>query len=286
MNVPTLFTFLCVLAYPALFAAYLALHQVTLKQLRSGEYPFVGLANVIKLFVDPLFLISLSNTAVFAIFTVTAEIVLAIAIALLINQSSVWTSRITRVLILLPFAVPPIANGLIWTFIYDYNGGFLNRILLSTGLAESPIHWLGNPDTAIYAVGVPYIWRTLPFCVLLVHAALQGMSRDYYEAAAIDGASAWQRFWAITLPMLRPVIVVLLILRTASAVVVFDEILALTGGGPGDATWVAAWYSYRKSFQPPFDLGLGAASAYALAVIIGLLSLIYIRLIYRRAEGT
>jgi multiple sugar transport system permease protein len=285
MNVPTLTAFLAVLAYPVVFAAFLSLHTVSLRELRSGNYPFVGLANFAELFSDPLFFVSLGNTLVFSAFAVVVEVVLAIGIALLINQSSVWTSRITRVLILLPFAVPPIANGLIWTFIYDYNGGFLNRILFSLRLIDAPIHWLGNPSTAIYAVAMPYIWRTLPFCILLVHAALQGINKELYEAGAIDGASAWRRFWSITLPLLRPVIVVLLILRTASAVVVFDEVLALTGGGPGDATWVAAWYSYRKSFDPPFELGLGASSAYVLALMIAALSLVYIGLIYRRVPG-
>ena len=92
---------------------------------------------------------------------------------------------------------------------------------------------------------MPYIWRTLPFAILLVHAALQGIDKDLYEAAAVDGATAWQRFWHITLPLLRPIIVVILVLRTSFAFAVFEEILAITQGGPGDATWVAAWYSYK-----------------------------------------
>lgn len=284
MNVPTLLTLLCVMAYPVIFAGFLSMHTVSLRELRRGEYPFVGFDKYTFLFSDPLFWVSMKNTMVLSVFSVTIEIVVAIGIALLINQAGIWTSRITRLLILLPFAVPPIANGLIWTFVYGYNGGFLNRILMSTGLTDTPIHWLGDANTAIYAVSVPYIWRSLPFCVLLIHAALQGINRDYYEAAAVDGASAWSRVWEITLPLLRPVIVVLLILRTASAIVVFDEIIALTAGGPGDATWVAAWYSYRKSFQPPFDIGVGAASAYVLAVVIGLLALLYIKLIYRRVD--
>jgi len=284
MNLPTFATLALVLAYPIYQAAYLSLHKVGVGQLRSGVFPFAGLANYQKLWGDPLFLLALTNTFVFTAITVSVEVVLAIAIALLINQQGIWTSRLTRLLILLPYAIPPIANGLIWAFIYNFQFGFLNRIILSTGLSAVPVNWAGNPDTALYAVTVPYIWRTLPFAILLVHAALQSIPQELHEAAAVDGAAAWQRFWRITLPLLTPVIVVILVLRTSFAFAVFEEILAITQGGPGDATWVAAWFSYKKSFAPPFDIGLGAASAYVLALIVALLALVYVRFVYRRIE--
>jgi ABC-type sugar transport system permease subunit len=251
-------------------------------QLRKGEFPFSGWDNYIRLFEDPLFTLALTNTFIFTAVTVTAEVVLAIAIALLINQQNIWTSRVTRVLILLPYAIPPIANGLIWSFLYSFQFGFLNRILFTLGIITEPINWAGDPDTAPYAVAVPYIWRTLPFAILLVHAALQGISKELYEAAAVDGATAWQRFWHITLPLLRPIIVVILVLRTSFAFAVFEEILAITQGGPGDATWVAAWYSYKTSFAPPFNIGMGSASAYVLALIVGLFAIAYVRFFYQR----
>jgi ABC-type sugar transport system permease subunit len=284
MNIPTLITLGLVLAYPIYYAAYLSFHKVSLAELRRGIFPFVGLANYERIFNDKLFLLSLKNTLIFTAFSVTTEIVLAIAIALLIDQKHVWTSRITKFLILVPYAVPPIANGLIWSFIYSFEYGFLNRILFTTGISNSAVNWSGDPATALFAVSIPYIWRTLPFAILLVHAALQGISQEYYEAASVDGAGALQRFWHITLPLLRPIIVVILVLRTSFAFAVFDEVLAITQGGPGDATWVAAWYSYKKGFAPPFDIGLGAASAYVLAIIVGLLAIAYVRLIYRRIQ--
>jgi ABC-type sugar transport system permease subunit len=284
MNIPTLVTLATVLAYPIFYAAYLSFHKVSLAELRRGVFAFVGLANYQRIFADDLFLLALKNTLIFTAFSVTMEIVLAIAIALLINQTQVWTSRVTKFLILVPYAVPPIANGLIWSFMYNFDFGFLNRILFTTGLSHTAIDWAGNPATALIAVSIPYIWRTLPFAILLVHAALQGISRDYFEAAAVDGAGAFQRFWHVTLPLLRPMIVVILVLRTSFAFAVFDEVLAITQGGPGDATWVASWYSYKKGFAPPFDIGAGAASAYVLAIMIGFLAIAYVRLIYRRIE--
>jgi multiple sugar transport system permease protein len=283
MNVPTLATLALVLAYPIFYAAYLSFHKVSLAELRRGIFPFVGLANYQRIFNDSLFLLALKNTLIFTAFSVTLEIVLAIAIALLIDQK-VWTSRITKFLILVPYAVPPIAGGLIWGFIYSFEYGFLNRILFTLGLSDTAVNWVGDPATALFAVAIPYIWRTLPFAILLVHAALQGINQELYEAASVDGAGALQRFWHITLPLLRPIIVVILVLRTSFAFTVFDEVLAITQGGPGDATWVASWYSYKRGFSPPFDIGVSAASAYVLAMIVGLIAIAYVGLIYRRIQ--
>lgn len=282
MNLPALLCMTAVLAYPIIYAGYLSFHKVGVGQLRRGVFPFNGWDNYARVFDDPLFWLALKNTFIFTAITVSAEIILAIAIALLINQTHIWTSRVTRILILLPYAIPPIANGLIWSFMYSFQFGFLNRILFTLGLIDSPVNWAGNPETALYAVTVPYIWRTLPFAILLIHAALQGISEELYEAAAVDGATAWHRFWHITLPLLQPIIVVILVLRTSFAFTVFEEILAITQGGPGDATWVAAWYSYRISFAPPFNIGMGSASAYVLALVVGLLAILYVKFLYQR----
>ena len=284
MNLPTLLTLTLVLAYPIYYAGYLSLHKVTLVQLRSGVFPFIGFGNYERVLTDPLFLLSLGNTLIFTAFVVAVEVVAAVMIAILINQQDIWTSRITRFLILLPYAVPPIANGLIWSFMYNGKLGFLNRLLYSVGAIDRPIDWTGDADTALFAVAVPYIWRTLPFAILLVHAALQGINKELFEAASVDGAGPWHRFRHITLPLIMPVIVVLLVLRTSFAVAVFDEILAITQGGPGDATWVASWYSYKKGFAPPFDIGMGAASAFILALMVAFFALLYIKLLYRRVD--
>jgi len=282
MNVPTLLFLILVLAYPVAYAGYLSVHRVGVAQLRRGEFPFNGWDNYERVLEDPLFWIGIKNTLIFTAITVGSEIVLAVAIAILINQTSVWTSRITRLLILLPYAIPPICNGLIWSFMYNFQFGFLNRLLFTTGLIDQPINWTGNPHTALYAVTVPYLWRTLPFAIILVHAALQGIPRELYEQAAIDGANAWHRFRQITWPMLQQMIAIILILRTAFAFAVFEEILAITQGGPGDATWVSAWYSYKITFAPPNNFGMGAASAFILALMIGAIAMVYMRFVYRR----
>lgn len=284
LNAPALAGLLLVLAYPICFAGYLSLHTVSIRELRSGEFPFAGLANFTRLFEDPVFWLALRHTFVFVAASVLLEVVIGLAIALVISDERVRLSRLTRVLILVPWAVPPVVNGLLWSFIVNAQFGYLNRVLHKLGLISEYVNWLGHPWLAMAAVVAAYVWRTTPFNVLLYHAALQGIPATLYEAAAVDGASPWQSLWQVTLPLLRPVVAVTLILRTTFGFMVFDEILAITQGGPGNDTWVAAWYTYRRAFQPPFDIGLGAASAWILATIVGLIALAYVRLVYRRVE--
>ena len=284
MNAPAALCLLLVLAYPVLYAGYLSLHEVSIRQLRTGELPFAGWANFARLFRDGVFWLSLRHTAVFVGVSVALEVLIGLAIALVLDEERVWLSRVTQVLLLVPWAVPPIVNGLLWSFIFNAQFGYLNRVLLALGAIKEYVNWLGDPHLALGAVIVAYVWRTTPFNILLYHAALKGIPADCYEAAEVDGASPWASFWSITLPLLRPIIAVTLILRTTFAFMVFDEILAITQGGPGNDTWVAAWYTYRVSFQPPFNVGLGAASAYVLALILGLAAIAYVRLVSRRVE--
>ncbi len=285
MNLPSFALIAVVLFFPLCYAAYLSFSKVRIGELRRGfPFPLSGWENYVRLFEDDLFLLSLQNTFVFSLIVVVTEVVLGLAIALLINQQGIWLSRVPRVLVLLPYAIPPIANGLIWVYIYNFKLGFLNRVLYQLGLIEEYINWTGVPETALYSLTVPYIWRTLPFAILLFHATLQSLPQEPYEAAKVDGANAWQCFWHITLPMMRPIIAVVVILRTAFAFLVFEEVLALTQGGPGDATWVAAWFSYKKSFAPPFNIGLGSASAYVLALLIAILAILYVKFLYKRVD--
>lgn len=284
LNIPSGVFLLMIIAYPLLYALYLSFHKVGVRELRTGNMPYVGWQNFLLLFQDDIFWLSLKQTFIFVGTAVLLEVLLGIGIALVINEQHILLSRVTRLLILLPWAIPPIVNGLLWSFIYSSKYGYLNILLAKLGLITEYIQWLGDPDIALFAVILPYVWRTTPFAVLLFHAALQGIPEELYEAAEVDGANAWNRLWQITLPLLSPTIAVVLVLRTTFAFMVFDEIFAMTQGGPGNATWVSAWYTYRAAFQPPFEIGIGAASAYVLAFIIGVMAVFYIRFLYRQVE--
>jgi multiple sugar transport system permease protein len=283
INLPTLLLVTFVLFIPVCFAVYLSLTKINIGALRRGfPFPFVGLDNFANLFADPLFIHSIKNTFLFAGFTVVFEVVLGLGIALLIVNRRIWISRLTDFLILLPYGVPYVANGLIWVYIYNSQFGFLNRFLINIGVIDSYRDWFGNTDLIIFLIAVPYIWRTLPFTVLLFVAALMSIPKDYYEAAQIDGAGYWQSFFWIALPLLRPVLAIVVILRTTFAFLVFDEVLAITQGGPGDATWVASWYAFKKSFEPPFAIGLGSAASFVVALLLFVLAIIYVKTILKR----
>jgi len=280
---PAFVFLLAIIAYPILYALYLSFHEVDLSALNTGDMPFVGLANFQALLRDGVFWAALRNTVVFTAVSVAGEVLFGLAIALVINEKSIKLSAVSRALILLPWAVPPIVNGLMWGFIYSPSYGYLNVILYRLGIIKEFMQFLGNADIALYMVSIPYIWRTTPFAALLFHAALQGIPEELYEAAKVDGANARERLWGITLPLLRPTFTVLLVLRTGFAFMVFDEIFAMTQGGPGNATWVAAWYTYSQSFRY-VEIGMGAASAYVLAIMIAAVAVVYIRLLYARVE--
>jgi multiple sugar transport system permease protein len=250
LNAPSVVFLLMIIAYPLLYALYLAFHKVGVRELRTGEMPYVGWQNFVALFGDDLFWLSLKQTFIFVGTSVALELTLGLCIALVIDEQRVLLSRVTRLLILLPWAIPPIVNGLLWSFIYNSQYGYLNVVLYKLGLISEFAQWLGDPNLALFAVIIPYVWRTTPFAVLLFHAALQGIPEELYEAAEVDGANAWSRFLRISLPLVSPTIAVVLVLRTTFAFMVFDEIFALTQGGPGNATWVTAWYTYRAAFQP------------------------------------
>lgn len=283
LNIPGGLILLLIIGYPLAYAFYIAFHQVGLKELRTGDMLFVGLQNFLALVKDGVFWGALKHTMIFTLISVPLMLVIGLVIALILDHDEVLVCRIARPLVLLPWAVPPIVNGLMWSFIYSSQYGYLNVILYRLGLIDEFIRFLGDADIALYAVILPYVWRVVPFSALLYGAALRTIPEELYEAAMIDGASNWQQFRNITLPLLRPTTTVLLILRTAFAIMVFEEIFAMTQGGPGDATWVSAWYTYSYAFRY-FDFGIGASSAWVLTLIIGVAAILYIRLIYREIE--
>lgn len=284
LNLPTVVLLVLLIAYPLGYAFYLSVHEVSMTSLRSGNAPFVGLQNYWTVLVDPLFLTTLARTLIMGAISVFLMLAIGLFIAMGMNKENTRISYFTRALVLLPWAVPPIANGLMWSFIFNSRYGHLNATLYSLGFIDEFIRFLSSPTLAFAAVILAYVWRVVPFSALLYHAALAGIPKEIYEAAEVDGATAWQQFWHITLPLLRPVTAVLLILRTAFAIMIFDEVFALTSGGPGDSTWTAAWYSYWTTFRLiRFDTG--SASAFILAIVIGLFAWFYIKFVYRRMEG-
>ncbi|NLE75432.1 MAG: sugar ABC transporter permease [Chloroflexi bacterium] len=284
MVAPALLFLLAIIAYPVLYALWLSIHDTTLKGLAQGQLQFVGLANYATLFRDPTFWRTMGTSAKFVGISVTLEITLGLTIALLINHPKARIfGRLNKAVMLLPWAVPPIVNGLVWFNIYHPAFGYLNVILYRLGIIDSFTQFAGNPKLALPAVIAAFVWRVTPFSVLLLHAALQTIPEELYDAAKVDGAGPLGRFRFVTFPLLRPTLAIVLTLRTTFAFMVFEEIFAITSGGPGDTTWVAAWYTYQHAFRY-LEFGVGSAAAYVMALLVAIVTTIYILFIYRRIE--
>jgi multiple sugar transport system permease protein len=273
---PAVVVIVAVLVYPMVYGAFLSLfnYQMTL----SPDRTFTGLANYQKLFNDADFINSAWVTARFTMMTVALEFVIGLGIALLLTLE--FPARaLFRALVLLPLMVPPLVSGLLWRLMYDHELGVLSYFVRVLG--GNPPVFLGDPDIALLAVSVTEVWRATPFMVLILLAALQAVPHELHEAAQIDGASAVQRFMAVTFPLILPVVLIALLFRTVDVLRTFDLIFLLTSGGPGTTTEVLSMFIYRYGFQS-FDMGLTSAASMILFVLTLVICLVYLRLIVRR----
>lgn len=267
-----------VILYPIGFSFFISLHELYL--LRPGAVRFIGLRNYTKLFNDVRFWKSLALTSYFVGISVFGQLLAGLGIALLLNEP-LKGRGIVKALLVIPWALPGVIIGGIWKWIYHPDYGLINGLLRQVGLLEleGRISWLGTSQ-AINAIILTDIWRLAPFVGLMLLAALSTIPSQLYEASKIDGAGAWQRFLYITLPLLRPVILIVLVIRTMFAFQIFDLIFVLTRGGPGTATYTLTYLVYSKSFNQ-LHMGYGAAMSYAAAVVVMVFSLAYFLLLSR-----
>lgn len=258
-----------VAGYPLIAATWLSLHREIIV---LHERRFVGLANYAWLVRDPRFRSALGNTAYFAAASVTLECALGLAFALVL-QHAIRGRALLRVAVLLPWAIPTVVSAQLWRFMLD-------RVATTFGL-ESNI--LGTPGLAMHAAIVVDAWKSTPFVALLLLAGLQTIPEDLYRAARIDGASAFRTFRSITLPLLRPSLVVAVLFRLLDAFRVFDVIFVLTGGGPANTTETLSIHAY-KTLMRAGDFGYGAALSVAAFVCVMALSAIYLTTVARHEE--
>lgn len=267
--------------YPLVYTFNLSLFDVNAGNFLTGGAAFVGLENYVEFLASPNFLPSLLITLVFTIGSLVFQHSIGFMFALFFNRGFPL-SGLLRALMLVVWVLPAVVSASLWRWIFSGSYGLLNAFLGLIGLPTSE-PWLVNPSTALAAVILANIWIGIPFHMMLLYAGLQGVPVQLYEAAQIDGASAWQRFWKITVPMMRPVIVIALLLGFVHTFKVFDLIYVMTAGGPAGATNVLSIEVYKLSFEY-FRFGDGAAAANILLVIPLLLSVVYLWL--RRREDT
>jgi multiple sugar transport system permease protein len=238
---------------------------------------FTGLGNYQRMLGDGRFWQSLGNTGIFTMISVFLELLLGLGVALILNKSF-WGRGVVRTVAIIPWALPTAVMGLAWAWIFNDQYGVVNDLLLRLGLIDTGINWLGTPTLAMIALIVADVWKTTPFISIILLAGLQSISEDLYEAHRLDGASPWQSFTQITLPLLMPQILIALLFRFAQSFGIFDLIQVMTGGGPAGSTETVSIYIYSTVMRY-LDFGYGAALVvvtflllvFAVAIISGLL---------------
>ena len=232
---------------------------------------FVGLANYRDVITSDYFVDAALTTLLLAVVVVPTMVVLGVLVALLLNEPFFGNTAL-RAGMLLPWAIPASVAGLIWRWVFQDGYGALNAGLYSLGIIDDYVEWLSTPDLARLAVVVVFVWTQLPLASVLLLAALQAVPNDLYEAAALDGAEAVGRFWTITLPSIRPMLVIVALYELLMAITAFDITYSLTRGGPGTATTMLTYFTWSEAFK---ELDFGAGSALAIIIALGSLVAIF-----------
>ncbi|MCL2725475.1 MAG: sugar ABC transporter permease [Polyangiaceae bacterium] len=266
---PAVIVIAAVAVYPMIPAVWISLRRVIVV---FHEDHFVGLSNYAFLIHDPRFWTALGNTAYFVLVAVTIELLLGLGFALLLH-TSFRGQKFFRVAILIPWAIPTVVSAKMWAWIWNPEYGLVSRLL-----PGSEMNWLGMPGYAMHAAILVDVWKTAPFVALLLLAGLETIPVDLYKAAIVDGASPLRIFFSITLPLLRPTIVVVLVFRTLDAFRVFDAVYVLTGGGPANTTETLSIYAYKMLMRAG-DFGYGSTLAVVTFLCVMAISAIYIRLL-------
>jgi len=259
--------------FPTITAIQFSLNHVTI----TGEglqMRFTGLDNYTRAFRDPLIANAARITLEWVIVVTVLEMLIGLGLALLVSSGVRWRGLVIS-LLMIPIVLPPVSVSLAWRFSYQEQFGVYNYLLSFVHLG--PVRWLSDRNIALFSVMGTDLWQATPFVFLLLLAGLQAMPSDPFEAAATDGATPWQVFWTITLPLLRPTLLVVLLLRTIDAARIFDKIFVMTnGGGPGTATETLTMSIYKTAFIQ-FDFGYAAGLSFLFQILLVILGTIYVR---------
>jgi multiple sugar transport system permease protein len=265
-----------VLVYPLLFSLWVSLFDW---RMAASNHTFIGLRNYAEAFTSTFFEFVFLQSIGFTLVCLLINVTLGLALAQLLNLHFRGRGTI-RTLLLLPMVTAPVLAGFNFRWIFNDRFGLANQLIIQLGLG-SPLAWLADANLARLTIVLTSVWQGLPFMLLLILAGLQSLPTSPFEAATVDGANAWQRFWYITLPLLRPVIAVAVALQTIDLFRVFDTIYIMTKGGPGHATELFPFYVYRSAFSDD-RLGFAAALSY---ITIGITIVFLIPLFYLERSG-
>lgn len=257
--------------YPILRTFLYSLQEYKLTE--PHNIKFIGFANYVEILKDEGFWNSLQNSTVILIAVIILTAVIGIMVALLLNIDTKVNGVLTAIAII-PWALPPIVNGIMWRWIFHPSYGLLNRILLNLSLVEEPVQWLSQRWSIILIAALVVAWRNIPFCAIVLLASLQAIPSQIYESARIDGSTSFQTFRRITLPLIAPSLGIVLTSTSINAINVFDEVVSLAGYGDISKTLMIDSYMRTFSF---LDYGIGSALTYIIMLLAGILGLVYIK---------
>lgn len=278
---PALAVMFALNVYPIAYSLWVSLHRYSLKY--PGDRPLIGLRNFADYFASEYFWSSLQHTAVFVVASVALTTVIGLLVAVVLNQPF-RGQPLLFLIILIPWALPSVVNGLMWKWIYNSSYGSLNGLLWSLGLIDRYQVFLGDPGRAMGMLVNAFVWREVPLVAILLLTAMKAVPDDLYRAAQSDGANAFDRFLHVTVPSIRMGFLLVLLYETMLTLRTFDLIYVLTEGGPGDATSVISWYTYSETFRN-LNFGRGAALSYLIALATFAAAYWYIRILAPRREG-
>jgi len=268
--------------YPLIANVRMGFQDYTVSSFYTGVAPYVGWANYAAVFQDNNFGRTVLNTALFTVGSLVFQFGIGLALAAFFNRRFPLNGLL-RSLLLVPWLLPLVVSGTAWRWILDTDSGVLNHVLLALHLTDHPIPWLASTHDALTAVTMVNIWIGIPFNTVILYGGLQGVPTELHEAAALDGAGAWQRFWRITFPLLRPVTVVALALGLIYTIKVFDVIMVLTQGGPAGSSQTLTILAYNDSFQQLL-FGRGAAVGNLLILVAVVFAAIYLHATRKEAR--
>lgn len=273
MITPAMLIIFGLMLYPLFYTIYLTMVQYNL--LSNASQGFLGIKQYLRVLTDEKFWHSMSVTLYFTVVSLALQLVLGFAAALFLNIPF-RGQKLLRALILAPWAVSTVVNAQLWNWILNASYGALNKLLLQLGIIQQPVVWLGEPKLALNVIILADTWKMLPLFIIMLLAGLSTIPETYYEAAKMEGAGFWNTFRKITFPLLKPMLLVILVLRTTQTIRVFDVIYMLTQGGPNNSTMTISYYTYFQTFSL-FDFGYGAT----IAMIVALLT-VFIALTYKK----
>jgi multiple sugar transport system permease protein len=280
MTVPTIVALMLIVAFPLAFALFVSVHAYDLTEGGIGAY--TAFENYARTIADEHFAIVAKNTVVLTVSVVVLELFIALSLSLLLNTPGLRFRGVYLAILLIPLLISPIAVGLIWRLLLHPELGAVNWVLGMLGWPQQ--EWLSGQSSAMPTIVGVDIWHETSLMIVVILAGLTALPRDPIEAAAVDGANRWQTFWTVTLPLLTPVLLVAILIRTIAAMKTYDLIYILTRGGPGSATETISYSIWKNAFTS-LDMGRSAAASFLLLIVILALTVVLVRVMDTGTEA-